>query len=258
MTRNFVTIKKPEEISLIKQGGHFLGEILQKLGKMSKPGVCTGELEEVADKMIAAVGGRPSFKHYHSHGDTPYPTILCTSLDEEVVHTPSYPSRELKSGQILSIDIGMEWQGLFTDTAITVAIGKISKEARRLMDVTRKSLIVGIKAAKPGAKISDIGRVIQKYVEPYHFGIVRELVGHGVGYEVHEEPRVPNYYDPSLSNIEIKEGMVLAIEPMLTMGDWRIITGDDGWTIKTIDNSLAAHFEHTIVITKRGAEIATI
>lgn len=256
-----VTTKTPAEITLIKQGGHYLGLILKKISQMVKPGINTGELEEAADKMMKEIGGKPSFRGYCSKGECPYPTILCTSIDEEVVHSPSKPFRVLKEGQIIGIDVGMQWpkeKGFFTDTAATVPVGRISKSAQNLLDVTQKALAVGIRMVRPGAKISDIGRAIEQYIKPHKMGIVRDLVGHGVGYEVHEEPRIPNYFDPLLSAIEIKEGMVLAIEPMITLGDWRIITGNDGWSIRTADGSLSAHFEHTVVVTKNGNRIVTI
>lgn len=259
MTSQFVTYKTKEEMRLIKEGGHILGEILQKLGAMVKPGLTTEDLEIEACRMIIAANGRPAFKHYHTPGEVPFPTALCTSINNAVVHSPATPAQELKESDIIGIDIGMEWQGLYTDTAITVAVGKISKEAKQLMDVTKKALEIGIAAAQPGAMISDIGKAVEQYVKPFGYGIVRDLVGHGVGYQVHEEPRIPNYYDRSLPPVVIKEGMVIAIEPMINAGDWRVIFDEeDGWTIRTKDGSLSAHFEHTLVITKDGPEIATI
>jgi len=259
MTSKFVTIKTVEEMELIKEGGHILGQILQKLGAMVAPGITTEDLEIEACRMILAANGRPAFKHYHTPGEHPFPTALCTSINDEVVHGPATPARELKEGDIIGIDIGMEWQKLYTDTAITVAVGRISKEASKLMEVTQKALEIGIAAAQPGVLISDIGKAVEQYVKPFGYGIVRDLVGHGVGYQVHEEPRVPNYFDRSLPPVIIKEGMVIAIEPMINAGGWRVdFDEEDGWTIRTQDGSLSAHFEHTIVITKNGPEIATI
>lgn len=260
MLENVITIKTEEEIELIRRGGQILGGILQELAQMVKPGVTTGDLELRAGILIEKLGGRPSFKHYQSGGDKPYPTILCTSIDDQVVHAPAFPVRILEEGSIIGIDIGMEYpakNGFFTDTAVTVPVGKISKEAGRLLEVTRRALYLGIKQVRPGHKISDIGRAIERYVSKFGFGIVRDLVGHGVGYAVHEEPRIPNYYDRSLEKIEIKEGMVLAIEPMINLGTWKVIDGDDSFSIKTADGSLSAHFEHTVVVTKNGCEIVT-
>ncbi|KKR48462.1 MAG: Methionine aminopeptidase [Candidatus Magasanikbacteria bacterium GW2011_GWC2_40_17] len=260
MSNEFIAIKSPEEIEKIKEGGCLLGNILRDLGKMVKPGISTADLEKKAEELILKVGGRPAFKYYHERGEIPFPTILCTSVNDEVVHVPSVPGKILQNGDIIGIDIGMEYpavNGFFTDTAITVAVGKISKDVAKLMEVTRKALFIGIKEVKPGSKISEIGKAIEHYVSRFGFGIVRDLVGHGVGYAVHEEPRIPNYYDRALDKIEIKEGMVLAIEPMINLGSWKVKEGDDGFAIKTADGSFSAHFEHTVVVTKNGCEIVT-
>ena len=255
-----ISIKTTREIEEIKKGGRILGNILKELSKMVKPGVTTGELELKAEELIKIAGGRSSFKYYDGGDGHPYPTVLCTSIDNEVVHAPAVPSRVLKEGSIIGIDIGMEYpnkNGFFTDTAITVPVGRISKETNKLLEVTKKALYLGIKQVKPGRKISDIGKAIEKYIAKFGYGIVRDLVGHGVGYAVHEEPRIPNYFDPALEKVEIKEGMVLAIEPMINLGSWKVLEDRDGLTIKTADESLSAHFEHTIVVTKRGVEIVT-
>lgn len=255
-----ISIKKPEELAVIREGGKLLGQILAELQELAKPGVTTGELEKQAEERIVEVGGRPSFKGYGLPRSQPFLTALCTSINEEIVHAPSMPPRVLKDGDVIGIDIGMEYpakNGFFNDTAVTVGVGRISQEAKRLIKVTRQALELGIKAVKSGGLISDISRTIEKYGAKQGVGIVRDLVGHGVGYAVHEDPAIPNYLDKRLPAVVIKEGMVLAIEPMFTLGDWRIVIGPDGWTIKSADNSLAAHFEHTIIVTKRGAEIVT-
>lgn len=255
-----VTIKKPEEITIIKKGGRLLGSILQQLAKMVKPGITTGDLEAKAEELIIKAGGRPSFQGYRSKNETPFPCILCTSVNDEVVHAAPLPPRVLKNGDIVGIDIGMEYpakNGFYTDAAVTIAVGKIDSKNKKLIEVTQKALQIGIKTVKPGNKISDIGRAIENFVRPFGFGIIRDLVGHGVGYAVHEAPRIPNFYDRALPSIEIKEGMVLALEPMITLGDWKIAEGKDGFSIKTADGSWAAHFEHTIVVTKRGCKIVT-
>lgn len=258
--RHQVSIKKPEELSLIREGGSLLAKILAELGRMARPGATTGELEKYAEERILAVGGRPSFKGYCLPKTRPFLTALCTSINEEIVHAPSLPPRVLKEGDVLGIDIGMEYPGLrgfYNDTAITVGVGRISREAQRLIEVTRRALEAGIAAVKPGRLVSDISRAIERYASGEKMGIIRDLVGHGVGYQVHESPAIPNFYDSRLPEVAIEEGMVLAIEPMLTLGEWRIVVGEDGWTIKSADNSLAAHFEHTIIVTKRGAEVVT-
>lgn len=262
-------IKTRQEINQILQGGKMIGKILEDLGKMVRPGMSTAEVDITAEKMIVAAGGKPAFKNYKSHPkDTPFPSTICASINEELVHGIARKDVVLKDGDIFKIDIGMEWpvgkgkagnKGYFTDTAITVVVGgKMSKEVKKLMSVTAESLEAGIRACKPGNSVADIGRAIQKYVESQgNYGIVRDLVGHGVGHAVHEDPRVPNYYDRSLEKFILQPGMVIAIEPMIALGDWQVETGPDGWTIVMSDGSMCAHFEHTVVITESGYKVAT-
>ncbi|MAF24850.1 type I methionyl aminopeptidase [bacterium] len=257
------TIKKPEEIEIIREGGKILSGILREVVAMTKPGVGTAELDDFADKAIVKAGGRPSFKNFSEGGSTPFPTTLCTSVNEELVHVPAKPDRKLKDGDIIGLDIGMEYPfgggkpGLYTDMAITVAVGQIHPETQKLLDVTRKSLDMAIAAIKPGLDLSIIGKTIQPFVEAAGFSVIRQLVGHGVGYEVHEPPRVHNFFEPKAPQFELKPGMVLAVEPMVAVGNWQIETLDDGWTIAMADRTLSAHFEHTIVVTETGAEILT-
>lgn len=257
-------IKTRQEINQILQGGKIVGKILEDLKKISTPGTTTAEIDFVAEKMILEAGGRPAFKNYRNHPkDTPFPSTICASVNEELVHGIASPDVVLKNGDIFKIDIGMEWplkndKGFFTDTAVTVAVGEISPKYQELMRVTKESLEVGIRAAKPGNSVADIGREIEKYVNSQgNYGIVRDLVGHGVGHAVHEEPRIPNYYDRHLEKIILKPGMVIAIEPMIALGDWQVETGPDGWTIVMSDGSICAHFEHTIIITDKGNKVAT-
>jgi len=262
-----ITIKKKNEIKIMRQGGKILAGILEKLIAEVKPGITTGHLEEMVCSLIKEAGGRPSFKGYKSRHDTkPFPTILCTSINNEIVHAPSLPSRELKIGDIIGIDLGMEYpygnnnnNGYYTDMSKTVAVGRISGEAQKLIKTTRESLALAIKQVKPGNTLNDIGRAIQQFVEPKGFSVVRELVGHGVGYDVHEEPQVPNFEikNGSMRNITLKPGMVIAIEPMVNMGGWKVKVGKDGLTILTADNSLSAHFEHTVAVTGNGHQILT-
>lgn len=261
-------IKKQYEIDKILEGGAIIGGILEKLGEMVEPGRNAKEIDDVAEKMIREAGGIPAFKGYQPHKHaTPFPSTICASLNTEIVHGIATEDKVFKEGDIFSIDIGMQWpaksgegkngNGFFTDTAITVPVGEIDDKLKQLLNVTRKSLYLGIEQAKPGNRIADIGRKVEKYIKPQGYGIVRDLVGHGVGHDVHEDPRVPNYYDEELEMWEIRPGVVIAIEPMITIGDYHIVTGEDGWGIHTEDKSLSAHFEHTVVITEEGPVIAT-
>lgn len=252
-----------------------MGEILEKLAKMVLPGVNTFEIDKEAERLIRSAGGKPAFKDYKGRkNDRPFPTTICACVNEELVHGIASKNKVLKEGDIFSIDIGMEYpspkslksiksvktmseRGYFTDTAVTVAVGKIPEKTKQLLNVTRKALEIGIKQCVVGNTITDIGRAIQNYVEPQGYGIVRDLVGHGVGHAVHEEPRVPNYYNKESEKWILQPGVVIAIEPMITMGDWHIVTADDGWSVKTADNSLCAHQEHTIVITEDGPIVVT-
>lgn len=251
-----------------------LGKVLSSLAPLCKPGVSTWQIDQEAERLIKEAGGRPAFKGYQTYGaDRPFPGTVCASINEELVH--GIPAKEiiLKDGDILSLDIGMEWpapskrdeisrqkrnSGVFTDTAITVPIGKISSEAKKLILVTRQSLEEAIAVCRPGASIAQIGKAVEKYVNSQgKYGIVRELVGHGVGHKLHEEPYIPNYYDKKLESSILKPGMVIAIEPMIATGHWKVETLNDGWTIKMKDNSLCSHSEHTIIITETGNVVAT-
>ncbi|MBU0722097.1 type I methionyl aminopeptidase [Patescibacteria group bacterium] len=273
-----ITIKKNNEIELLRQGGKILGQILKQLITEVKPGVTTGHLEQMADVLIKKAGGRSSFKGFKSDKDNkPYPTVLCACINDEVVHAPSLPSRELKPGDIINIDVGMEFPsyaslskamkdktadkpakgGYYTDMAATVAVGKVSREAQKLIRVTRQALALGIKQVRPGNSLNNIGKTIEQYVKANNFSIVRDLVGHGVGYNLHEDPQIPNYDLDYNKKIILKPGMVLAIEPMVNTGDWRIKDGADGLTILTADGSLSAQFEHTVLVTENGYEILT-
>lgn len=248
-----------------------MGDILEKLANMCKPGVSTGEIDRAAEKMIREAGGAPAFKGYKNHPeDTPFPSTICASANDELVHGIASDNAFLDDGDIFTIDIGMEWpvkkmktkskknRGYFTDTAITVAVGKVPEKTLELMRVTKESLEAGIKAVKPGNSVADIGKAIQEYVNSQgKYGIVRDLVGHGVGHDVHEEPRIPNYYDPSLKQFILMPGMVLAIEPMISLGTHKVKTGSDGWTIVMADGSMCAHYEHTVIVTENGCEVVT-
>lgn len=249
-------IKTKEEIKNIKEGGKILHGILRKAGAMVKPGISTAELNEFAEREIVKAGGRPSFKNYGEKGNL-FPAGLCTSINEVVVHGIPSKKEILKEGDIVGLDIGMEYKGLYTDTAISVPVGKVSLEVKKLLEVTEKALYAGIEQARAGNRIGDIGAAIQACADKAGFGVIRDLVGHGVGHDVHEDPQVPNYGRPHTGK-ELKEGMVLAIEPMFALGTYRLLFDEeDGWTISTADGKYAAHFEHTVAVTKGKPEILT-
>jgi len=249
-----INIYKSEEIKVMQKGGRVLARIIEELKKHVKPGITTKYLNEVAEDLILKYGAKPSFKGFNK-----YPATLCTSLNEEIVH--ALPSdRKIKNGDILSLDLGIRYKGYCTDLAVTVPVGKVDKKIQKLIAVTKKALDIGIKQCKPGNHLQDIGSAIQKYVEKNKFNVVQELCGHGIGKDVHEEPQVLNYLSTSLEaseRTELKEGMVLALEPMVVMGDWKIEKCKDGFGYKTKDNNLSAHFEHTIAITKNGPIVLT-
>ncbi len=260
--------KTKEEQSWIEEGGHVIGEILEYLGTLAVSGATAYEIDGEAEARIKKAGGRPSFKGYRSRrSDPPFPSTICASLNEEVVHGIATKTKVLKNGDIFTIDIGMEYpvksglgrfgNGFFTDTALTVLVGKATPDTTLLFERTYESLKRGIAAAVVGNTVASIGKAVEEYIKPFKYGIVRDLVGHGVGYQVHEEPRVPNYYDASLEGIKLVPGMVLAIEPMITLGSYKVETAPDGWGISTVDQSMSAHFEHTVIVTEGKPIVAT-
>lgn len=257
-----MSIKTPEEIKILREGGKRLAAVLRQVIAAVRPGVSTLELDRLAESLIFSSGGTPAFKGYRIDGAPPFPGTLCTSVNDEVVHGIPRADRMLKDGDMIGLDIGMWWPtdkskiSLVTDMAVTVGVGNVSKEAERLMKATKDALDIGIAAARPGARIGDISSAIQKHLEKNNFGIVRGLAGHGVGYQLHEDPIIPNYGVAGKGH-ELKEGMVIAIEPMATAGDHRVALCSDRWTFRTRDNSLAAHFEHSIAIGKKRSEILT-
>ena len=248
-----------EDIMHLRASGRILAKTLASLEERVKPGVSAEELDELADELIQSEGGIPSFKNYGSKGNE-YPCAIWVSVNDEIVHALPSKEKVFKEGDIVGIDCGVSYNGLYTDSAITIAVGDISPEKSALLEVTKKSMHAGIKQAKPGNTISDISKAIQASIDEEKYGIVRDLVGHGVGYGVHEDPHIPNFWPwrgNGGSGPKIVEGMVLAIEPMVTLGDWKTVTGKDGWSVHTEDSSDSAHFEHTILVRKSGAEIIT-
>jgi methionyl aminopeptidase len=244
-------IKTPKDLSLIRQAGRKLGKILAEIPEKVFVGISLIEIDQIIHQQILESGSTPSFLNFEG-----FPNASCLSLNAQVVH--GIPDRRvLKEGDILGIDVGLWFQGVCVDAAVTVGVGLISPEAQKLIEDTRRSLEAGIKAVKPFRRIGAISAAVEQVAEKNKRGIVRNLTGHGVGHHVHEEPEIPNFGHPS-DGILMRPGMVLAIEPMLTLGSGEVLTEIDGWGITTVDHSLAAHFEHTVIVTNRGVEVVTV
>ncbi len=245
-----ITIKSKREIELLKNAGNIVYQTHQYLKPLIKEGITTKELDKLAEDFIRSKDATPSFKGYEG-----FPSTLCTSINSEVVH--GFPSdRKLKNGDIISIDIGACYKGYHGDSAWTYTVGEVDEKTKQLLEDTEKSLFVGLEQVKPGNRIGDIGYAIEQYARKHNLGVVRELCGHGVGTSVHEDPEVPNYGIPN-TGPRLKEGMVIAVEPMLTLGSPKVFLHDNDWTVDTQDGSLSAHFEHTVVVTKDGYQILT-
>ncbi len=243
-----VILKQPDEIVKARASNQIVAEALSVLKEKVKPGITTRELDKIAEAVVAKRGGKPAFKGYRG-----YPFSLCTSVNEEVVHgMPS--NRVLIEGDIIGIDFGVYYQGFYGDSAITLPVGKISESAARLMQVTEQSLYAAIEQTKEGNRLGDISAAVQETVETGGYSVVRDFVGHGIGKSLHEDPQIPNYGKKG-RGIELKKGMILAIEPMVNAGKYKVKVLADGWTVVTDDGSLSAHFEHTVVITDGGPEI---
>ncbi len=251
-----IIIKNKEEIKKIREGGKIIAKVLSKTAKMVKPGISTLEIDKYVYDLIKEYGGIPAFLNYRPQGmRTPFPASACVSVNDEIVHGIPSKNKILKEGDIVSIDIGLKYKGLFTDHAMTVAVGRISDSNKKLIEDTKKALEVGIRAAVGGNTIGDIGYAIESFVNN-KYGIVRDLAGHGVGKEIHEDPYVPNYGKKG-QGAKLVPGMIIAIEPMLCLGTHQIEVDDDDWTIRTRDGKNSAHFEHSILITKNKPEILT-
>jgi methionyl aminopeptidase len=247
-----IQLKSAREIDLMAQGGKILGATVEHLRAAVKPGMSTGDLDAIAEEFIRSHDGAvPAFKGLYG-----FPGSICSSVNQEIVHGIPSKKRMLKEGDIVSLDVGVGYKGYFTDSATTVGVGKISAEAQRLLDVTQESLEAGIAAAVMGNHIGDIGHAVQKVVEAAGFSVVRDLVGHGIGVEFHEEPQVPNYGKPKRRE-KLVPGLTLAIEPMVNAGGPATRTLKDRWTIVTVDGSLSAHFEHTVAVTESGPRVLT-
>jgi methionyl aminopeptidase len=252
-----VIIKTKEQINIIREGGKILAKVLATTASQVKPGISTYDLDKFAHDMILKEGSIPAFLNYKPEGaPKAFPATICISVNNEIVHGIPSKKRILKEGDIVSLDLGIKYKGLFTDHAVTVPVGHISKKDQELLDDTKKALEIGIWAARGGATVGDIGYAIESFVNK-RYGIVRELSGHGVGVEIHEDPYIPNYGKKGKGQ-KLIPGMIVAIEPMLNLGKDNIVSADDDWTIKTADGKRSAHFEHTILITEGDAEILTL
>lgn len=250
-----ILIKTHKEIDFIRESCRIVGETLKLLKRSVKPGITTLELDLIAEDYIRSQNGIPAFKGYSQSGSFDFPGSICSSIDDEVVHgIPG--TRKLKEGEILSIDVGVEKNGFFGDAAISLPVGLVSKEKQSLLDVTEKSLYLGIDQAILGNKLFDISGTIQEYIEKHGFSVVRDLCGHGVGKYLHEDPQIPNYGKKG-TGAKLKNGMTLAIEPMVNLGKYFVTVADDGWTVLTKDGTPSAHFEHTILVNNGKPEVLT-
>jgi methionyl aminopeptidase len=255
-----ITIKTPEEIEILREGGRHLASVIYKVKEMVKPGVSTWELDKYAEKLIRDLGDYPAFLNYRPEGASkPYPASLCISVNDEVVHGIPSKNKILKEGDIVSLDLGLKHKGLFTDTAITVPVGAISAGSQKLLEITERALEVGIGSARAGNTTGDVGYAIEQFVRSQknnNYGIVEVLAGHGVGHAIHEDPFVPNFGRRG-TGAKLLPGMVIAIEPMLNNGTKNVTIDDDDWTFRTADHKNSAHFEHTVLITEDEPEILT-
>jgi methionyl aminopeptidase len=248
-----INLKSARELSLMREAGRIVAEVLARIRETTVSGLATSDLERVADEIIVGkYGAIPSFKGYRG-----FPGMVCASVNEEIVH--GIPGgRILNEGDIVSVDVGVIHQGYHGDAAITVAVGEIDADSQRLMEVTAESLQIGIAAAVPGNWTTDISKAVQGHVESQGYSVVREYTGHGIGRQMHEDPQIPNYYEPRVGGrVRLRPGMTFALEPMVNVGGWRTRVLEDNWTVVTMDGTRSAHFEHTVAVTENGPEILT-
>lgn len=246
-----IELKSPREIAFMRQAGGVLVAATRLCRELVRPGVSTLEIDTEVEDLIRRLGAKPAFKGYRG-----FPATVCVSINEEVVHGIPAAHRRLKEGDIVGIDLGAVVDGYYADTAFTVPVGEVSREVQRLLDVTREALELAIDKARPRNRLGDISAAVQRHAEGAGFGVVRTFVGHGIGRELHEDPQVPNFGEPGKGPV-LRPGMVLAIEPMVTMGHWAVRVLGDRWTAVTEDGSWAAHFEHTVAITENGPDVLT-
>jgi methionyl aminopeptidase len=246
-----IVLKSPREIELMRRAGRVLADVMDHLESTVRAGMSTLEIDEEVEAFLSRRGARSAFKGYRG-----FPATVCVSINEEVVHGIPSPHRRLKEGDIVGLDLGCVVDGYYADCAFTLAIGEVPAPVRRLLEVTRESLERAIEQCRPGRRLGDVSHAVQRHVEAHGFSVVRAFVGHGIGRALHEEPQVPNFGEPGRGPL-LRPGMVLAIEPMVTMGGWEVQILEDGWTAVTRDGSLAAHFEHTVAVTEAGPDVLT-
>ncbi|NQU82632.1 MAG: type I methionyl aminopeptidase [Parcubacteria group bacterium] len=246
-----ITIKKQQELNIMKEGSKKLAQIMDTLSQQVKPGVSANELNKAAEGLVLECGAEPAFKGYGG-----FPSALCIAINAETIVHGVPTDYVLQEGDIVSLDLGIKYRGFYSDMAVTLPVGEIDPEILRFLKATKKALKIGVKKARAGNTVGDIGNTIQRFVEYQGFNVVRDLFGHGIGRSLHEDPRVPNFGKRHKGE-ELKEGMVICIEPMTTIGDWRLIKTGDGFGFTTKDGSLSCHFEHTVAITKKGGKILT-
>lgn len=247
-----IELKSERDLDRMRRAGRLAGRVLKEVSAAVKPGASTKDLDRLAEKLIRDAGAIPTFLGYRG-----YRATICASVNEEVVHGIPSSKRILEEGDIVGIDVGVTLDGFVGDTAVSVPVGRVSAEKHALLEATRISLEKGIEQARPGNRLGDISNAIQAYAESRGFGVVRDFVGHGIGRQMHEEPAVPNY-GPPRTGLRLEAGLVLALEPMLTAGHWKVRVLDDGWTVVTEDGKPSAHFEHTVAVTAAGPEVLTV
>jgi len=246
-----IVLKSAREIALMRRAGHILAGVVERLRASVRPGMSTLDIDEDVEAYIHREGAAPAFKGYRG-----FPATVCVSINEEVVHGIPSPRRKIHEGDIVGLDLGCIVEGYYADCAFTLPVGPVPADVQKLLDVTRESLDRAIQECRPERRLSDVSHAVQSHVEAHGLSIVRAFVGHGIGRALHEEPQIPNFGDPGRGP-QLRAGMVLAIEPMVTMGSWEVRILDDGWTAVTQDGSLAAHFEHTVAVTENGPEVLT-
>ncbi|MCK9378718.1 MAG: type I methionyl aminopeptidase [Candidatus Moranbacteria bacterium] len=253
-----ISIKNDNEIKLMRESGRRLAQVMVELEKAVHPGISTLILDKLAEELVLRKGGIPAFKGYGKETGNPFPATICASINDEVVHGIPSENVVLKEGDILKIDIGMKYQGFFSDMARSFGVGNIGEKEKRIIETVKNALSEGIKKIKNGGKLSEYSKAVQTYVEDNGYSVIRNLVGHGIGKKLHEDPQIPNYYNRRMGDLKLEVGMTLALEPMINEGGYETRLGDDGWVFKTKDGKLSAHWEDTILITEKGVEILTI